>query len=80
MSEYIPFRNDISLCTGSDVKLFQNGKTEICHCPIRETCLRYLMYQDTKKPNEVWHIMPLDCINNENELYIEHKKIKEENT
>ena len=75
MSEYLPFRNDMSLCTGSDVKLFPDGKTEICDCLIRETCIRYLMYQDPKKPNEVWHIMPLDCMDDNHSLYMKTKNI-----
>lgn len=65
-----PFKHDITHCSGSDVRMHQFGGTEIIYCEKRRDCYRYKAYLDIHRPNVVSMLMPLQCIDNDHEMYM----------
>ena len=64
-----PSKHDISMCTGYDLRLLHDGSTEICDCELKQSCHRYQAYCNPDKPTVVSCIFPLECMDNNHNLY-----------
>lgn len=72
--------HDITHCSGQDVRLKPLGWVETCICQLRNTCKRHQAYKEIPKGMVVAMLMPLDCMDNDHNMYCENKQEENENS